>query len=113
MTTSLKQVDLIIGQSNMNPMATTNQKPTVHTQKPKRKENKHTTRKRKSPNHNGRNKKKKWGDLQDGRGVRCGDRLPPHKYIKNTSTCGTTPTEHLLNAGRRPQDFQKGKKIPT
>ena len=23
-------------------------------------------------------------DLQDGRGVRCGDHLPPHKYIKNT-----------------------------
>ena len=42
------------------------------------------------------------GDLQDGGGVRCGDRLPPHKYIRNTSTCGTTPTEHLLNAGRRP-----------
>ena len=32
--------------------------------------------------------------LQDGRGVRHGDHLPPHKYIKNTSTCGTT-TEHL------------------
>ena len=42
-------------------------------------------------------------DLQDGRGVRCGHHLPPHKYIRNTSTCGTTPTEHLLNAGRRPQ----------
>ena len=42
------------------------------------------------------------GDLHDGRGVRCGDHLPPHKYIRNTSTCGTTPTEHLLNAGRRP-----------
>uniref|UniRef100_A0A8C0CHE9 Uncharacterized protein n=1 Tax=Balaenoptera musculus TaxID=9771 RepID=A0A8C0CHE9_BALMU len=41
-------------------------------------------------------------DLQDGGGVRCGDHLPPHKYIKNTSTCGTTPTEHLLNTGRRP-----------
>ena len=32
-------------------------------------------------------------DLQDGRGVRSGDHPPPHKYIKNTSTCGTTPTE--------------------
>ena len=41
-------------------------------------------------------------DLQDGGGVRRGDHLPPHKYIKNTSTCGTTPTEHLLNTGRRP-----------
>ena len=25
-------------------------------------------------------------DLQDGRGVRRGDHLPPHKYIRNTST---------------------------
>ena len=47
------------------------------------------------------------GDLQDGRGVRHGDHLPPHKYLKNTSTCGTTPMEHLLNAGRRPQTSQK------
>ena len=42
-------------------------------------------------------------ELQDGGGVRRGDHLPPHKYIRNTSTCGTTPTEHLLNAGRKPQ----------
>ena len=28
------------------------------------------------------------GDLQDGRGVRTGNHLPPHKYIRNTSTCG-------------------------
>ena len=46
-------------------------------------------------------------DLQDGRRVRHGDHLPPHKYIRNTSTRGTTPTEHLLNAGRRPQTSQK------
>ena len=52
-------------------------------------------------------KSKAQGDLQDGRGVRRGDHLPPHKYIRNTSTCGTTPTEHLLNAGRRPQTSQK------
>ena len=52
------------------------------------------------------------GDLQDGRRVRCGDQLPPHKYIKNTSTCGTTPKEHLLNAGRRPQTSQKAKNSP-
>ena len=45
--------------------------------------------------------------LQDGGGVRRGDHFPPHKYIRNTSTCGTTPTEHLLNAGRRPQTSQK------
>ena len=38
-------------------------------------------------------------DIQDGGGVRSGDHLPPHKYIKNTSTYGKTPTEHLLNAG--------------
>ena len=49
------------------------------------------------------------GDLQDGGGVRRGDHLPPHKYIKNTSTCGTTPTEHLLNPGRRPQTSQKAR----
>ena len=31
-------------------------------------------------------KKMGTGDLQDGGGVKRGDRLPPHKYIKNTST---------------------------
>ena len=51
-------------------------------------------------------------DLQDGGGIRCGDQLPPHKYIRNTSTCGTTPTEHLLNAGRRPQTSQKARNSP-
>ena len=39
------------------------------------------------------------------------DHLPPHKYIKNTSTCGTTPTEHLL-CWQKTSDFPKGKKIP-
>ena len=58
--------------------------------------------------------KKNYGrDLQDGRGVRRGDHLPPHKYIRNISTCGTTPTEHLLNAGRRPQTFQKARNSPN
>ena len=52
------------------------------------------------------------GDLQDDRGVRCGDHLPPHKHIKNTSTRGTTPTEHLLNAGRRPQTSQTARNSP-
>ena len=52
------------------------------------------------------------GDLQDGRGVRHGDQLPLHKYIRNTSACGTTPTEHLLNAGRRPQTSQKVRNSP-
>ena len=51
-------------------------------------------------------------DLQDGRGVRRGDHLPPHKYIKNTSTCGTPPTKHLLNAGKRPQTSQKARNSP-
>ena len=51
--------------------------------------------------------------LQDGRGVRRGDHLPPHKYIKTTSTCGTTPTEHLLNADRRPQTSQKARNSPS
>ena len=51
-------------------------------------------------------------DLQDGGGLRRGDQLPLHKYIKNTSTCGTTPTEHLLNAGRRPQTSPKARKSP-
>ena len=31
------------------------------------------------------NKNNSGGDLQDGGGVRRGDHLPPHKYIKNTS----------------------------
>ena len=52
------------------------------------------------------------GDLQGGRRVRLGDHLPPHRYIRNTSSCGTTPTEHLLNAGRRPQTSQKARKSP-
>ena len=52
------------------------------------------------------------GDLQDGRGVRRGDHLPPHKYIKNTSTRGTAPTEHILNAGRRPQTSQRARNSP-
>ena len=56
--------------------------------------------------------KQMTGVLQDDRGVRCGDHLPPYKYMKNTSTCGTTPIEHLLNAGRRHQTSQKAKKSP-
>ena len=52
------------------------------------------------------------GDLQDGGGVRRGDHLPHHKDIKNTSTRGTTSTEHLLNAGRRPQISKKARKSP-
>ena len=59
-----------------------------------------------------RRKPKIGRDFQDGRGVRYGDHLPPHKYIKNTSTCGTTPTEHLLDPGRSPQTSQKARKSP-
>ena len=51
-------------------------------------------------------------DLQDGGGVRRGDHLPPQKCIRNTSTCGTTLTEHLLNAGRRPQTSQNARNSP-
>ena len=57
-------------------------------------------------------RKKEKEDPQDGGRVRRGDHLPPHKYIRNTSTCGTTPTEHLLNAGRRPQSSQKARNSP-
>ena len=52
-------------------------------------------------------KRKSWRDLQDGIGLRRGDHLPSDKYIRNTPTCGTTPTEHLLNAGRRPQTSKR------
>ena len=51
-------------------------------------------------------KDKEGRDLQNGGRVRRGDHLPPHEYIRNTSTCGTTPKEHLLNTGRRPQTSQ-------
>ena len=57
--------------------------------------------------------KELWGGvLQDGKGVRHGDHLHPHKYIRNTSTRGTTPTEHLLNSGRRSQTCQKSRNYP-
>ena len=45
----------------------------------------------------------KMGEYQDSGEVNTEDHLPPHKYIKNTSACRKTPTEHLLNAGRRSQ----------
>ncbi|XP_073655990.1 putative protein FAM90A10 isoform X3 [Tursiops truncatus] len=44
---------------------------------------------------------------EDGGRVKRGDLLPPHRYTRNISTRGKTPTEHLLNAGRRPQTSQK------
>ena len=46
---------------------------------------------------------------EDGGRVRRGDHLPPHRYIRNTSTRGTAPIEHPLNAGRRPQTSQKAR----
>ena len=49
---------------------------------------------------------------QDGGRVRRGDHLPSHRYSRNTSTHGTAPTEHLLNAGRRPQTSQKARNSP-
>ena len=49
---------------------------------------------------------------QDGGRVRHGDHLPSHRYSRNTSTRGTAPTEHLLNAGRRRQTSQKARKSP-
>ena len=60
---------------------------------------------------NKQNSRDRHYNLQDGGGIRCGDHLPPHKYIKNTSSCGTT-TEHLMNAGRRPLTSQKGRNCP-
>ena len=49
---------------------------------------------------------------EDGGGVICGDHLPLHKYIKNPSEYGTTPTEQLLNDRRRPQTFKKASLSP-
>ena len=49
---------------------------------------------------------------EDGGRVRRGDHLPPHRYIRNTSTRGTAPIEHILNTGRRPQTSQKARNSP-
>ena len=35
-----------------------------------------------------------------------------HKYIKNTSTCGTILTEYLLNTARTPQTAERARKSP-
>ena len=56
----------------------------------------------------GKHLKKLTGDFQDGGGVRHGDHLPAHKYIKNTSACGT-PSE----CWQKTLEFQKGKLIST
>ena len=52
------------------------------------------------------------GAGQDGGRVRRGDHLPSHRYIRNTSTRITAPTEHPLHAGRRRQNSQKAKNSP-
>ena len=57
-------------------------------------------------------KKEKSGRLLYGRraGRSCCCRRPGFRktrYIRNTSTCGTAPTEHPLNAGRKRQTSQK------
>ena len=52
-------------------------------------------------------KNTRGGEGQDGGRVRRGDHLPSLRYSRNTSTRGTVPTEHPLNAGRRPQTSQQ------
>ena len=44
---------------------------------------------------------------EDGRGVRQGDHLPPHKHIKNSTEYGTMSTEQVLNDSRRSQASRK------
>ena len=53
--------------------------------------------------------KRNEGQGEDGGRVRCRDHLPSHRHIRNTSTRGTAPTEHPLNAGRKPQTSQKAR----
>ena len=54
-----------------------------------------------------RNLKDKGWD-QDGRGVKCGAHPLSQTHKKNPSTCRTIHTEHLLNAGKKIFNFQKG-----
>ena len=64
--------------------------------------------------------RREWHDIfkvmrrsgQDGGRVRHRDHLPSHRYIRNTSTRGTAPTEHPLNTGRRHQTSQKARNSP-
>ena len=51
-------------------------------------------------------------EQQDGGRVRRRDNLPSQRYSRNTSTRGTAPTEHPLNAGRRRHTSQKARKSP-
>ena len=57
-------------------------------------------------------KKKETKEREDGRRVRRGDHLPPHRYIRNTATRGTAHIEHPLNADRRRQTSQKARNSP-
>ena len=56
--------------------------------------------------------KRRSGSGQDGGGVRRGDHLPSHRYVRSASTRGTAPTEHPLNAGRRRQTSPKARNSP-
>lgn len=44
--------------------------------------------------------------VEDGGGVRLEHHFSPN-YIKSASSCGTTPTEHLLNTSISPQSLKK------
>ena len=57
-------------------------------------------------------RKKMGGRREDGGRVRCGDHLPSHRYSRNTSTRGTAPTEHPLNAGRKRPTSKKARNSP-
>ena len=51
-------------------------------------------------------------ELHDGGGVKTRRSASSPQIIRNTSTRGTTPTEHPVNAGRRPQTSQKARNSP-
>ena len=57
-------------------------------------------------------KKNPSGRREDGRRVRRRDHLPSHRYSRNTSTRGTAPTEHPLNAGRKRPTSKKARNSP-
>ena len=54
-----------------------------------------------------------WGGRrEDGGRVTRGDHLPSHRYSRNTSTRGTAPTQHPLNAGRKRPTSKKARNSP-
>ena len=82
-------------------------------QKRKQEERRETKRKTKKicPQKNKKKKKKKEIWDREGKGVEYEAYLLQKKQKKKKKTiCRTICTEHLLNAGRRPQISQKGKK---